>query len=149
MMEHAISPVLIIIILHNSIYSFSFLIHLKKFRVSHILLLQAASKKKDRQSVKPSANFTIPVRVSCVTSDANDSSASLIWELVFQVGPKTKVYELWEWIRQGGKLEGPDSHALCKDDEVLNEKEYLNKYKIKQNVCLHFPFSYYYIFVKC
>ena len=48
-----------------------------------------------------------------------------------------KVGEIWERIKEGGALEGPETHAICKDDEILSEKEYLNKYKLKQNVCYH------------
>jgi hypothetical protein len=49
------------------------------------------------------------------------------------VGQKTKVSELWDRIRESGASEVPETHAIFKDDEILVEKEYLNKYKLKQN----------------
>eukprot|EP00026_Physarum_polycephalum_P004942 Phypoly_transcript_04968.p1 GENE.Phypoly_transcript_04968~~Phypoly_transcript_04968.p1 ORF type:complete len:610 (+),score=135.31 Phypoly_transcript_04968:108-1937(+) len=95
------------------------------------------SKKKERQSFMfgkaAQAPFTIPIKISCVSADADGSSSKLVWEIDVQVGAKTKVSELWEWIKQSGASEVSETHAICKDDEILSEKEYLNKYKLKQN----------------
>jgi hypothetical protein len=96
------------------------------------------SKKKERQSFMfgkaSNAPFTIPIKISCVSADADSSATKLIWEIEVPVGSKTKVAELWDKIKESGASEVPETHAICKDDEILSEKEPLNKYKLKQNV---------------
>jgi len=79
------------------------------------------------------------VKISCVSTDADSSSSKLLWEIEVPVGSKTKVSELWDKIKESGAPEVPETHAILKDDEILVEKEYLAKYKVKQNVC-HFLF---------